>query len=219
MAKIIKSSQAAPGVFVTYQCGALVAIAVAGALAESEAPVGDFDDDNTCADVAAETEQRLQELYSEGLRRGIEAGRAEFREAVAESNQVLRQAAEAIREARERFLAATEPSVLHLVREITSRILLREATVDPELVVSTIRAALRTLTEREGLIVRVNPRDLQALREQGINPFEGVEGAGEIELVADETVGLGGCLVESASLQVDARLEQQLERIFEKLVG
>lgn len=216
MARIIKSSEAVSSMFTSYECG-MLGLGVVDTFVEDES--GSSEAVNLFPEADIDAERRLEEVYSEGLRRGFEAGKAEYEAAVAESAQALRGAAEAMREARETFLASLEPQVLELVEAVTARILHHEASVNPAVVQETVRTALRSISEREHLTVLLNPRDLRAIREQQIDCLDGLEGLGSVELVADESVGIGGCVVESDTVRVDARLEKQLERILGKLVG
>lgn len=164
-----------------------------------------------------EAERIVREAYAEGLRRGTEAGRAQFFEAVGQSAEALRNAADAVRRAHDEFLESLTPQVLVLVQEIARRVLRREATADPELVRVMARAALSNLLERERVTMHFNPADLNALQERGISFLEEFDGTPHLSVVPHESVAPGGCIVETDALYVDARLDAQLEKVFEAL--
>jgi flagellar assembly protein FliH len=214
MSKIIKSSEAARNAFAAYERGIL---GVALQETEVEEAETEWVEPDPVALAEAEAEKRLQELYDEGLNRGFEAGKAEFERAAGVAAAALQKAAEAMRQAREDFLAAMEPQMLQLVKAITERILQREARTDPEVALNTVRAALRSIVERERLTVYMNPDDLDALRQKGLDPLEGIEGAEGIELAVDASIAPGGCTVSSDTVHVDARLDHQLELILDAL--
>ena len=46
-----------------------------------------------------------------------------------------------------------------------------------------------------------------------------VDGFDHVDMVADDSVDIGGCVVESDTVRVDARLDKQLEQIFGKLTS
>lgn len=165
----------------------------------------------------ADAERKVQDAFAEGRRRGMEAGRTEFMQSVAGAVQSLHAAAEAIRNAHEEFLASLEPQVLHLVRRIVERVLDREMRADPDLVLRTARRALRCVTDRARLTVRVHPSDLETLRVHRVALLEEFDVVGQMSIEADENVSPGGCLVDSEMLHVDARLEHLLEKILEEL--
>lgn len=213
MSKIIKSSQAAPRGVAAYERGVL-------GTQTTDAPgvePGEWVETDPAAQAEADAEKRLQELYAEGLRRGLEAGKADFEKASTQAVSALRVAAEHIQQAHEEFLLSLEPQVLKLTEAMVLRILEREARLDPQVAANTIRAALRHLSDRERLTIYLNPDDLETLRARGIDPFEGIEGLEGVELAADPSVGPGGCMASTDSVQVDARLDKQLEKILEAL--
>ncbi len=164
-----------------------------------------------------EAEQRVREAYDEGLRRGAEAGRAEFRQSVAECAAALRAAAGAVQQARRSFLESLEPQVLELAVTIAGRILQREVQTDRDLVRRTVRRALEHLADRESLVVKVHPDDLTAMRAHKVRLLEEFDGVQQIQVEADASVSPGGCVAASRLMEVDARLEAQLEAVLNAL--
>lgn len=176
-----------------------------------------FDPAALVAEARAHAERILQEAREQGLRAGMEAGIEQVRESMAQAQQALHSAAEAIQQARAEFLATLEPEVLRLVEFIAGRVLHREAQGDLEVVRSTIRAALQHVVDRDHTAVHLNPEDLASLQEQGIDIAKEFAKFERLELVPDDTVGRGGCTVETQAMSVDARLDTQLQRILEAL--
>lgn len=212
MTRVLKSSERDVDAYPAYEHELLEALAGAGL------DDGAMDPAAVLAEARAEAERRIQEAYAEGLRLGTEAGKAKFAESVGESAEALKAAAEAIREAHERFIESLEPQVMELVRALTARILHREARTEPELVLSTLRSALSTLAKPGALTARLNPSDLATLRDHKaalLDEFDGVE---RLDVVSDNGVARGGCIVETDSVRVDARLDAQLNQILDALM-
>ncbi|NIA14322.1 MAG: hypothetical protein GWP08_09585 [Nitrospiraceae bacterium] len=164
-----------------------------------------------------EAEQKVRAAHAEGMRRGEEAGETKFREAVAESAAALEAAARAMHDARERFLDGLEPQVLELAVAIAGQIVQREVETGRDVVRATVRRALTHLLDRETMVVRVNPADLDAMRNERITLLEEFEEVRQIVVQADDTVDPGGCIVESELMQVDARMSVQLDTIMQIL--
>jgi flagellar assembly protein FliH len=164
-----------------------------------------------------EAEKKVKEAYTEGIRRGIEAGKTQFAQSVAESAAALKAAAEAIRFAREEFLNSLEPQVIELAGAIARRVLGRESEEDSELIGRTVRRALEHLVDQEGVVIHLNPRDAEALRAQKIALLNEFEGLRQITVQSDPAIGPGGCVVETERVHVDARIDAQLEQIIEAL--
>lgn len=165
----------------------------------------------------ARAERLYQEAYRSGFEEGTAAGLAEFRDHVGEAHRALESAAEAIRQAHEQFLDNLEPQVVEIAKTVAARILRREARSDPELVRRTVRAALENLAERSKAIVRLNPADIEALTERGVSLEGEFRGFERVEVTPDDSVPRGGCTVETKTIDIDARLDTQLARIFDAL--
>lgn len=165
----------------------------------------------------ARAERLFQEAYEAGFQQGASAGLEQFLGDVGESHRALTSAGDAIQQAQLQFLEALEPQVVALAKAVASRILRREMTTDPALVQRTVRAALENLTERHHAVLHLCPQDIEALTTHGISLEDEFRQFERVEIVADEHVPRGGCTIETQSVDVDARLDTQLQRIFDAL--
>lgn len=165
-----------------------------------------------------EAKRKVQEAYDEGFKKGTEAGHATFAESVGEAAESLNVAGEALKIAREEFLSSLEPQVMDLVRIIAERILRRDLHTDKELVLKTIRACLVALVDCEELKVRVNSNDLESLRNEKSMLLEEFDCVKSLNLIEDEDIESGGCIVESNTLHVDATIESQFDHIINEMM-
>lgn len=169
------------------------------------------------AEAREKAEQKVREAYEEGMHRGTEAGREKFNASVAEAEKLLNNAAEALKDARIGFLDSLEPQIVELAIAIAAQILKREAEESPDLLRSTARAALERILDEEQVTLRVNPVDLDALREHRIELLHQFDGISRLDIVGDESIESGGCIATSETLHVDAQIQTQLEKILERL--
>lgn len=154
-----------------------------------------------------------EEGLAAGLAQGQAAGRAEWDARVAQLDALLA----GLHEQLAAGIAGHEDLLVELAFEAVLRIL-GEAAPTRAGVLAIVRAALQTLPEREGLVVRLAPHDaaaVEALRDE-LPRLAGTRG---LELVADDRIELGGCLVETAGGGLDARLETQVQRLRELLLA
>ncbi len=213
MRKILKPSEVPPHTLTPYEREVLEGAASGGPGRQGQAVTPEM----ILNEARAEAARKIKEAYAEGSRRGTEAGKAEFEKSVGQSAEALRAAAEAMKQAHAAFLESLEPEVVELVQTITAAVVQREARTDPELIHATVRRALGAILDRENLIVHVNPAELEALRAHKVTLLEDFDGVKHLDVQPDESVSPGGCFVESEVMSVDARLESQLERIFDAL--
>jgi flagellar assembly protein FliH len=95
---------------------------------------------------------------------------------------------------------------------------LGQAFTEREAVVFAVREAVRRARDRSRLTVRVSPADFEVIRDHRDKILEGLE-AGKVEIIADERVELGGCLLETPSGNLDGRLEAQLANLHRTLLA
>jgi flagellar biosynthesis/type III secretory pathway protein FliH len=171
------------------------------------------------AEARAEAERKVHEAYQEGLRRGMEAGQEAFEASLAQCVQALHEAAEAIAAHRLSFIDSVEPQVISLTRQLTERIARHAWAQNPERIQESVREALGQLADAQQLTVRLHPDDMAALREHQVQLLEEFPGVASLSLLADDTITPGGCVIASAQMQADARLETILARVLEALDG
>lgn len=119
----------------------------------------------------------------------------------------------AIKEIRLQSLQEVEQDVLKLSVKLAEKIIGREVQHDETTRGEIVLNALRQARQQEMLTVRVNANDLP-LVEQMRERIDAFGRAKHIDFIADQSVREGGCIIESQSGTIDARLETQL-RILE----
>jgi flagellar assembly protein FliH len=76
---------------------------------------------------------------------------------------------------------------------------------------------LDLLLDRERLVARIHPSDLDAMRRHKPDLLKDFDGIRRIEFQPDEAMTPGGCVVESELLCADARIETQLDAMLAAL--
>jgi len=160
--------------------------------------------------ILAEAAQARQEAVESGFRHGHEQGAAQW--------------FEALRRARERVAEAAEharPEIARLALRVAEKILRQRLELQPDAIVPMIDEALRVFLAQNHsrVVLRVHPDDasvLAARQQRWLERNPAIEG---LAVVPDETVGRGGCRIETESGTVDATLETQLGVIERHLLG
>lgn len=164
----------------------------------------------------AATEAREQAL-TEGFEQGHAAGSQEVREALEATMlktisdtsvrmaQLLHNTSEHLRQSEEQI----SRQILELACDLARQVVRRDLRTDPSLLVPVIAEALDQLID-DGLpaTVRLHPDDLELMAP---SLSESLGGA-RPEFVADPSITPGGCLIESASMAVDATVEKRWAR-------
>jgi flagellar assembly protein FliH len=151
--------------------------------------------------------------FDQGRRDGLELAHKEMADDVERLGQLLRD----LSAYKARICAEAEAQLLELTLALAEVVIRHEVRCRPETVRETLKAALKMAAENGRLTVRLHPDDLENIR-QFLPELEQRPGAASrLEFEADSSISKGGCLVETDSGIIDARLEGQLEALRQQL--
>jgi flagellar assembly protein FliH len=153
------------------------------------------------------------EGYRAGLQQGEEAARTAVQAEFATLFASLQHAAADCVRLRHDILWQAEEDIVSLALLLARKVIQYEAQWHGEILASTLRRALAHVVDRDHLMVRVNPADLEQALQLKEGLLHSVDGLRHLIIEGDTTVGIGGCLVESTFGEIDARLESQFEEL------
>ena len=157
------------------------------------------------------------EAYLEGRDLGHRAGQADARAELAETLALVQQVAAAAMPVRDRLLMSMEQEIIELVLDAVHTVLGEQAQVDRQLVLTTVDRALKRAGALTVVRIRVNPADQEVVSASVVE--QAADGGRAWEVTADGAVGVGGCIIDTAHGQVDARLDVQLDEVARVLRG
>ncbi len=160
----------------------------------------------------------LKEADAEINRRAAELAEQKARENLQTLVPAMQQAAEKLQREYQAWLGRWEESAVRLSVAIAERILKHQLDVDPQTSSRLISEALRLISRVDRLTIRLHPDDVAALGDQPEQFVSTVAHAGQVHVVPDPEVGRGGCVIETQTGSVDARIETLLERIVQELL-
>jgi flagellar assembly protein FliH len=162
------------------------------------------------AGIIAAAQAQAAEIEREARERGLAEARAtheaELGEAVADLRGRLVSTITEIAGLRQAIAGQAEHDLVRLALEIARKIIRREITADPDIVITLARIALERLPSRASARVRISPEEFDYVTANAAQL--GPESS--IELIADFAIRRGGCVVQSDSGTIDARIEEQL---------
>lgn len=161
------------------------------------------------------SELEIQKLVAEAYARGLEEGRLSAERGLANVFRALREGLSNLVELREKIVRESEGDMLALAIMIARKIIMQEVRLDPQILARVVAATVSCCSEQDKITIRLNPDDFQRVsgnRQQ----FLGEGDEGRIALASDESIEIGGCLVETPTGMVDARINAQLEEVFSR---
>jgi flagellar assembly protein FliH len=164
------------------------------------------------------SEEELQRKLQEAFRKGAEEERKQADEDLAGICSALSEAISVVSRLRERIVRESEDELLNLAFMVAKKIVRQEIKHDRRILVQLVSEALRGFPEQHDIVVSLHPEDYKVISSNRELFLAGIGDERQITLKSDETTTLGGCVVESSTGVIDARIEAQLDEIYKGLV-
>ena len=159
---------------------------------------------------------RAQALTEDARRQGHDEGYAggahEAQTTMAGMIETMRGIIEATRTERHVLLASAEPELVRLAMGIAERVLHQQIALDPGVVVEMARAAISRIVDREKITVRVNPADIEQMR-QHRDELLALGDVKTMRVIEDQRVDRGGVILETDAGSIDAKISTQLMEV------
>ncbi|PXV52603.1 flagellar assembly protein FliH [Dyella jiangningensis] len=163
----------------------------------------------TVRDLEALEQQARDEGYAAGLAQGMAEARTVLHERMARLDALLESAARPLRSMDE----LVELELTRLAMTVARQVISHELRTAPDLVVEAVRQAALALPSASGnLRVRLHPDDLALLRSLDM-------AESHWQLLPDNSLQRGDCLLESERSRLDARVETRLAAVVDAVLG
>jgi flagellar assembly protein FliH len=157
------------------------------------------------ARIAQMEEEARATAHEQGYGDGKSAAEGELAPVIT----TIRELIESIRAQRSAVMTSAEPELTRLAMAIAERIVHGELVTNPNVIVENVRQALTRLVSREVVTLRVNPVDLDMIRQHR----DEIIAAGDVEhlrIVEDQRIERGGVIVETDAGTIDSKISTQL---------
>jgi flagellar assembly protein FliH len=151
--------------------------------------------------------------YHDGAREAQQRADAELQQTLETLRAHLQQVIQGVHAQHEAYLQHAEAQMLDLALEVARKVVREELKQQPAHVLAIVRDALRRVQGFGRLRIRVNPLDVDLLRQNRPSLLQVVDGVEGIEIVEDRRVDQGGCVIETEQGVYDARIRTQLGEI------
>lgn len=151
-------------------------------------------------------EQARKEGHAAGHGEGIAAAEREMDEMLSTMRGLIDMA----RVERHKIVEDAEPEIVKLAMGIAERILHKAVEVDREVVIAITKAAISELVDRESITVRVNPADLERMK-QHRDSMLALGETKHMRVIEDQRVDPGGVVVETDAGTLDAKISTQVD--------
>ncbi len=159
-------------------------------------------------------DEAFQKGLQEGFTKGSEEAQKSHSDLLAEADQTLVEA----RQEREKIIRQAEDEIAQLAVAVARKIIFREMFADPSIVGDIVQEAIRKVTDREEITVKVHSADLDFVLSRQEDLTKTIKGIRKLKILADNSISPGGCVIETPNGTVDARIESQLAEIEQSIL-
>lgn len=179
------------------------------------------------AEITAEARRRVEteaeEIKAAAAREGYEKGYREAqKQAENEGRQIRHEARKVLaqaEEARRQKLEHMKDEILALAVEIAQKIVARELETHPDTVLRIAEEAILLAAGRKQVVLWVNPSELEICLSRREQLAALLPPRVDLQIMTDEAVEMGGCLLENEYGRVDARLSTRWQNLLASLKG
>lgn len=148
---------------------------------------------------------------SEGYRTGLAEGKEESRRTIAEFQRLITD----VQRQRDDLYRQAELELVELALTIARKVIAIHADMKPEILIDSVRKAVKLLRDKSNLVVKVAPGQERFIKDNLEKLYAIDDRIERIEIETDRRIDKGGCIVEAEAGNVDARIETELSNIAE----
>lgn len=162
-------------------------------------------------------EQGVNEGIAKGEKNGYEKAHSEFEQHVTSVTEQIKTVLSNVGESNKLLLQESTKSVLDLSLIIAKKIINTELMSNGDIILSVIKKAITFLVDRQKFTVRVASNDLQTVTQKKEFWMSISDKFDNILIEEDQRIEKGGCIIESSTGIVDARISVQIKELEETI--
>lgn len=168
-----------------------------------------------------DAELKVSEIEHEAYKKGYEAGREEgYKEGQAEVMRLIDRLGTIVSTAvdiRDDIMRSSEKLMTEMILTIARKVIKDEIVERREVVINSIREAIKRVKDRDRIDIRVNFADLDMTTAHKDELIKMMESLKKVNIYEDSRVDRGGCIIETDVGAIDARISTQLDAIEEAI--
>jgi len=158
-------------------------------------------------------EKGKAEGFAAGEKAGHDKAKAAFDAEIAKLKEQTAKYFKQLEDSKKAMINGLEHILLRFCVELTKKIISCELETNKEMITATIKRALSMIADRENILIRVAPEDMETASGNKDFLSSVTERLEHVRIEVDARINKGGCVIESNSGTVDARLGVQLDEV------
>ena len=163
-----------------------------------------------------ETVREVEEnAYAKGFVRGEKAGIESGNEKIESAVKSIKQGLSELIKTRQDIYLETEQEIVKLAMAIARKIVWNEIRVNKDTVVNVVKEAVKKVEGNEKVKVKLSCKDFQFIKNEKPAIIDKITDTENVGFEMDESIPDGGCIIETESGDIDARIEKQFQAVGE----
>ncbi|MFC1754203.1 FliH/SctL family protein [Thermoproteota archaeon] len=159
--------------------------------------------------IEKEKQETIEHAHQQGLEQGKKEGLEIYNKKVEEFLTTL---SSAVNE-KNKILHDSKKEVLDLAIIIAKQLIKEQVSLKPEIINKIVEEAIKKITDKDKVIIRVNSADLQTVQKYRIKILEIMSDIRHLEVHEDPFVDQGGCVIETKLGFIDSKVSTKLSGI------
>ena len=163
-----------------------------------------------------ETVREIEEkAYAKGFARGEKAGVKSGNDKIESVVNSINQGLSELIKIRQGIYLETEQEIVKLAMAIARKIVCNEIRVKKDTVVNVVKEAVKKVEGNEKVKVKLSRKDFQFIKNEKPAITDKINNFENVSFEMDESIPDGGCIIETESGDIDARIEKQFQAVEE----
>lgn len=154
-------------------------------------------------------EEAIEQGYQEGFDKGYEDSRNEHEYLISEVEDFKQKTLEECK----KYMESVESDIIKMVMEISKKVIHDKISNDKDEVLEMVKQSIEKCCNNEQITVRVSFEDYNYIFENRDKLISTIDGLEKLEIVKEESLELGSCIIESSYGTIDASVNKKLKRI------
>ncbi len=150
-----------------------------------------------------------KEAYDKGKDQAFEDGKKKLEPVLAMFQQKL----EELFQHKKEIFEKSEEEILDLVLSLASKIINYEVKTRKEIILGTIKKAADKLVNREQVVIRINPEDMEYVLQNKPELKDALKDIQQVSFKEDASISKGGAIIDTSYGSISAIIEKEFEEL------
>lgn len=162
-------------------------------------------------------EEGKKQGFEKSHTESFELSQKEFANQIQQVHSALTNTLTQFEAERDQMITSAQQDLLALALAVAVKITHKQFEVDPSVVMENVKTAVGLVASRSSIVLRMNPVDMERFETFDAEKLQQLFNLQHVRMIKDDTVEIGGCIVQTDNGKIDAQLTTQIHNIIKHL--